>query len=296
MKKPFLAMVLAVAPFAASAGPDGDLADKYFSTNNPKLTAQERAAIAMAERWSAGNPTGIKPVPGPDGSIRFLFGASQPSIVCAVLQVCDIELQPGEQVNSLHLGDTARWSVEPAITGVGADEVQHLVIKPLDVGLETSLIVTTNRRTYHLRLRSHRTRFMPRVAFTYPETALAKWNTLRTREAQQRQAMTLPKTGEYLGNLNFNYSLSGDAAWKPLRVYNDGVKTIIQMPASMAQTEAPTLLVIRQEGGLFSDDETVMVNYRVQDDRYIVDTIFDKAILIAGVGSSQDRVTITREK
>ncbi|TXH83454.1 MAG: P-type conjugative transfer protein TrbG, partial [Thauera aminoaromatica] len=35
-------------------------------------------------------------------------------------------------------------------------------------------------------------------------------------------------------------------------------------------------------------------NYRVQGDRYIVDTIFDKAILIAGVGRSQDRVTITR--
>lgn len=108
--------------------------------------------------------------------------------------------------------------------------------------------------------------------------------------------MTIPETGEYLGNLNFGYSISGDASWKPLRVYNDGVKTIIQMPSSMAQTEAPTLLVIRKDGGLFSDDETVMVNYRVQDDRYIVDTIFDKAILIAGVGSSQDRVTITREK
>ena len=60
------------------------------------------------------------------------------------------------------------------------------------------------------------------------------------------------------------------------------------------QTEAPTLLVVRKEGGLFSDDETALVNYRVQGDRYIVDTIFDKAILIAGVGRSQDRVTITR--
>jgi len=32
----------------------------------------------------------------------------------------------------------------------------------------------------------------------------------------------------------------------------------------------------------------------VQGDRYIVDTIFDKAILVSGVGSSQDKVTITR--
>jgi type IV secretory pathway VirB9-like protein len=81
-----------------------------------------------------------------------------------------------------------------------------------------------------------------------------------------------------------------------VRVYNDGRKTIIQMPAAMAQTEAPTLLVVRKDGGLFTDDETVLVNYRVQGDRYVVDTVFDKAILIAGVGRGQDRVTITKGK
>lgn len=51
-----------------------------------------------------------------------------------------------------------------------------------------------------------------------------------------------------------------------------------------------------KDGGLFSDDETVMVNYRVHGDRYIVDNVFDKAILIAGIGPGQDRVTITRGK
>jgi type IV secretory pathway VirB9-like protein len=81
-----------------------------------------------------------------------------------------------------------------------------------------------------------------------------------------------------------------------VRVYNDGRKTIIEMPKAMQQTESPSLLVVRKDGGIFTDAETVMVNYRVQGDRYIVDTVFDKAILIAGVGSSQDRVTITRRK
>ena len=68
------------------------------------------------------------------------------------------------------------------------------------------------------------------------------------------------------------------------------------MPPSMAKTEAPTLLVVRSAGGIFTDDETVMVNYRVHGDRYIVDTVFDKAILIAGVGRKQDRITITKGK
>jgi type IV secretion system protein VirB9 len=224
-----------------------------------------------------------------------VYGAQQASIVCAVLQVCDIELQPGEQVNNLNVGDT-RFTVEPAISGAGATEVQHLIIKPLDVGLQTSLIVTTNRRTYHLQLRSHRTEFMPRVGFTYREDALAKWDAIKVQENQQRQAQTIPQTKEYLGDLNFSYTLTGSAPWKPVRVYNDGRKTIIQMPAAMAQTEAPTLLVVRKDGGWLTDDETVMVNYRVQGDRYVVDTICDKAILIAGVGNGQDRVTITKGK
>ena len=297
MKKIFSVVALGAAllsPTLALAA--DDLADKYFTGKNPTLTPQERAAIDIAKRWNAGAATGMKPVAGSNGAIKFLFGAQQPSIVCAVLQVCDVALQPGEQVNSINLGDTARWTVEPAITGSGPNEVQHLIIKPMDVGLETSLIVTTNRRTYHLRLRSHRTEFMPRVAFTYTEDAMAKWDAIKTREVKEKQSRTIPQTGEYLGDLNFAYDVSGSAAWKPLRVYNDGTKTIIQMPSTMQQTEAPTLLVVRKDGGVFTDEETVMVNYRVQGDRYIVDTVFDKAVLIAGVGSSQDRVTITRGK
>jgi len=306
MKALFAAAILAVVPLlsladgdkggAAKAGVVNDNpADAYFSKQNPKLTPQEKVAIAIAEKWQAGAASGIKPVAGPEGSVRFIYGVQQISIVCAVLQVCDVELQPGEQLNNLNVGDP-RFTVEPAVSGAGAAEVLHLIIKPLDVGLQTALVVTTNRRAYHMNLRSHHTEFMPRVSFIYPEDAAAKWDVVRMREVKEKQEQTIPQTKEYLGDLSFKYALAGSARWKPVRVYNDGVKTIIQMPWAMAQTEAPALLVLRKEGGLFSDDETVQVNYRVQGDRYIVDTVFDKAILIAGVGDSQDRVTITKEK
>ncbi|MDR4515808.1 MAG: hypothetical protein MRK00_00160 [Nitrosomonas sp.] len=64
------------------------------------MTQQEREAIAMAKKWQANSAQGIKPVAGTDGSIRFLSGAQQPSIVCAVLQVCDIEITPRTGNNS----------------------------------------------------------------------------------------------------------------------------------------------------------------------------------------------------
>lgn len=292
MKTIFAVMLCAVTFSPAFAT---NLTDKYFSDNNPTLSAQEKAAIDIARKWQNG-ARAVKPVAGPDGSIRYLFGAQQPSIVCAVLQVCDVALQVGEQVNSIHLGDTARWIIEPAITGTGATETQHLIIKPMDVGLETSLIVTTNRRSYHLKLRSHRTQYMAQVSFIYPEEALAKWDALQRRETTQYEKQIIPATGEYLGDLHFGYDVSGTALWKPVRIYNDGRKTIIEMPKEMAQTEAPTLLVVRRDGGLFREAETVMINYRIQSSRYIVDAVFDKAILIAGVGKQQERVTIVRTK
>ena len=293
IKKYIAAMILAFSPVLALAASDNP-AEVYFDTKEKALTAQEKYAVEIAQKWKeTSDNTGMKPVPGPEGSVVFVYGAQQISIVCAVLQVCDVALQPGEQVNNLNVGDR-RFTVEPAISGVGAAEVQHLILKPLDVGLETSLVVTTNRRTYHMSLRSHRTDFMPRVSFIYAEDALAKFDMIRLQEKKVKEEHTIPQTGEYLGDLNFNYEITGIAPWKPVRVYNDGTKTIIQMSSAMAQTEAPTLLVVRKDGGVFKDDETVMVNYRVQKDRYIVDTIFDKAILIAGVGSNQDRVTIIK--
>jgi len=271
--------------------------NKYFNKKNPVLTKQERQALKMVERWQKGKSHGgIQPFAGRNGAIQYVFGVQSPSIICAVLQICDIALQPGENVNSIQLGDTARWHVEPAVSGSGIYKTQHLLIKPMDVGLETSLVVATDRRVYHIRLRSHRTKYMPQTSFTYPEEVLAKWDTIQHQEQKKREQKILPKTREYLGDLSFNYEISGSAPWKPIRVFNDGRKTIIQMPKKIQQTEAPTLLVVRKEGGLLSNDETIMVNYRIQKDRYIVDTVFEKAILIAGVGKQQTKISITKKE
>jgi type IV secretion system protein VirB9 len=299
MKKAlFLAAVAVFAPGIALAESETELANQFFAPENPKLTAQEKAGLEISRSWIASTSASVSPVAGPDGTIRFLYGQSQPSIVCAVLQVCDVELQPGEQVSSVNLGDSVRWLVEPALSGAGNEAVQHLVIKPLDVGLETSLMVTTDRRTYHLRLRSHRTEYMPRVAFAYPDTAASKWLAVKrqAQAEQERKPQGEDKPKEYLGTLDFRYKVYGNAPFKPTRVYNDGVKTIIEMPTTFSQGEAPTLLVIRDSGSIFKKNEEVMVNYRLQDGRYVVDTLFDRAVLIAGVGLGQRKITIERRR
>jgi type IV secretion system protein VirB9 len=276
-----------------------------------KLPAQAAVGMTVANRYHQMTQSSVRPTQGAEGAVLFNFGATEPNIVCAPLEVCDIALQPAEQVSSILVGDSARWQLEPAVSGVAPFERQHIVVKPADVGLETSLIITTDKRTYHIRLLSRRTDYMPSVAFTYPDEVVAKWQALRAHTTAVNTALnkvisesslsmgadsspTGGPTSAYLSNLDFNYAINGRAAWKPVRVYNDGIKTIIEMPAAMAQTEAPALLVVRKGGSIKNTQDTTIVNYRVQNGRFIVDQIFEQAVLVAGVGGKQERITITR--
>lgn len=266
--------------------------DAYFGRRSKALSQEDRDALYAAEKSQTNY---VRPVAAADGTLQFNYRGQAISVVCAVLQVCDIELQPGESVNNMNIGDP-RIAVEPAVSGAGQNQTQHLVIKPLDVGIDTSLMVTTDRRTYYFRLKSDRREYMPRIAFTYSDASPASWvppPTPTTSAVDPAKAAALDAAAVNQvpdpQALFFNYEIDGHAEWKPVRVYSDGIHTFIQMPKSMSQTEAPTLLVIRDK------KEQVIVNYRVQGDRYIVDSVFKKAILIAGVGHKQTRVTITRD-
>jgi len=129
MNKHLTATVVTVLLITGQASANQDMAELYFSDKNPVLTRQEKQALAIANKWKGHNAIGMAPTSGKNGVVTYLFGVQQPSVVCAVLQVCDVALQAGEQVNSINLGDTARWTIEPAITGRGANEVQHIILK-----------------------------------------------------------------------------------------------------------------------------------------------------------------------
>jgi type IV secretion system protein VirB9 len=263
---------------------------------NPTLTARDRAGIEIADAW-AENRT--RPATGTEGAAMFTFGETLPSIVCAPLFVCDVMLQPGEIINDINLGDAVRWKVSPARSGSGADAVTHILLKPTDAGVTTNLVVTTDRRTYVLKLVSHRTEWMPRVAFSYPDDVRREWEDFlanqRTEQAVAAaraatvQTATVLPTGEPLATLDFGFDVRGDSpAWRPLRVYSDGQKTYIQFPPEMVHGQAPALV------GLGAGDAPEIINYRADGDRYVVDQVLERAALISGVGRRQDKVEIVR--
>lgn len=259
------------------------------------LNAKERRALKLSRQWRERSDL---PQPGEDGVVRFLYGAGLPTVVCAPLQVCNVALQPGEIVNNINVGDSVRWKITPAFSGDAATggRTTHLIIKPADAGLVTSLDIATNRRVYAIKLISTQREWMPLVAFSYSDDMQRQWAAYRQQVSFGAAATNLP-TGESLTDLDFGYRLTGDdPSWKPLRVYTDGAKTYIQFPPSITHSSAPVLVGLSDDGTWFSDPSTQMVNYRMQGDRYVVDRVLDHAALISGVGSSETRVVITRAR
>jgi len=245
-----------------------------------QMSANEAKGTAISGKWRGSRGLVTK---GADGKVVFLYGEVQPSVVCSPLQVCDIELQPGEVVRDVLVGDTVRWKVEPATSGPAGGQAIHLVVKPSEPGLVTSMVVTTSRRTYHIQLKSHRTRYMARVGFEYPDDVSAKLDAINAR----LEASIIPGAGVPAEKLDFHYSVSGSARWRPIRVYSDGTKTYIQFPRSISGQDAPVLFVV-------SGGENRIVNYRMKGDMMVVDYRIDRAVLVSGVGWKREKVKIRR--
>jgi type IV secretion system protein VirB9 len=168
-----------------------------------------------------------------------------------------------------------------------------IVIKPKALGLDTDLLVTTDRRAYYVRLISKPEEYLARVAFAYPDDEDAKWKAYLAREQEQRRREEFEASQispvESLENLNFNYTIQGgDSNMRPVRVVDDGKKTYIQMPPEAAHRELPILAVLEPDG------KAGLVNYRVKADMYIVDRLFDRGALILGVGKKAQRTEIIR--
>lgn len=276
----------ALAPNAESAVPAG-----FKPKTDVQLTVTAQEAVQMSEKWMDEHN---QPAVGRDGRVLYSYGAGLPTVVCAPLRVCMIELQSGEKlVGEPHIGDSVRWNLSPAMYGTGASATPVIVLKPQGPGLDTNLLITTDRRAYYLRLLSKPDDYVARVGFAYPDDYdnERKWQQqlAEQKDQQARSARIAELAPNAVESMFFNYRLKGDDSILPVRVFDDGRKTYIQISQTAKNREAPVLVVIGPDG------KQEMVNYRVKDDMYIVDRLFDKAELILGSGKKARKVEIARE-
>ncbi|WP_312217915.1 P-type conjugative transfer protein TrbG [Sphingobium yanoikuyae] len=249
----------------------------HAETRSKSAATVSSTVLGAPERAASGQLAGAFQIyPYVEGTIYRIMTAPE--------RVTDIVLQPGEALVAVASGDTARWVIGDTSSGSGTHKRTHILIKPASSGLRTNLLVTTDRRSYHLLVTSARETALAGISWTYPRDAL-----IALREAEQAQHRAEPVTsGLALEKLSFDYLISGDQpAWRPLRAFDDGRQTYIEFPPTIGVGEAPPLFLISQGG------EAQLVNYRMRERYYVVDRLFDQAELRLGT-KRQQIVRITR--
>lgn len=218
---------------------------------------------------------------------------TKPVIQCQPLRLCVVQLESGEQLNSVNVGDSVRWKIGEFLTGEGKTGSVSITIKPTETHIATDLIISTNKRTYNIGLVSKSGVSPSILRFWYPEETLRQ-SVLHAQAEQQKNsqvnmiASTTPTQGTKIdvNHLNFNYSIHGDSpVWKPTRVFDDSNKTFIEMPGISSRFNLPVLYLAKH-------GKLNMVNYRYRAPYFVVDGLFSKAWLISGKGDEQIKVEI----
>jgi type IV secretion system protein VirB9 len=205
-----------------------------------------------------------------------------------------IALRPGEKLVSKAAGDTVRWVMDETegATNAAGQSQTIVIIKPIEGGLRTNVVLTTDQRVYLLEAVSHAAPYYnSMISWNYPVE--------QAREAQLTKAISTVKAMAQsaevvspslsVSRLNFDYSIiskggrgglfhaAGAAPrWTPVRVFDDGAKTYIQFPHDLATSEAPPLFLIGPH------DQAELVNYRQAGGYYVVDRLISVAELRLG--------------
>lgn len=267
------------------------------------------------------------------GLVTFTYGSGIPTVVCALLELTDLAFEKGESILSVQLGDSVRWNIESAISGSANDSVEHLIVKPLEAGLKTSMLITTDRRTYHIRLKSTEADFMPAVVFSYPNSlklpskkhygddsylqytsnyvsnedhndnsetnsSLKNYSSVQnvSYEGNSRPALNVAATyNDSTQRRNYNYSVDGDSKIIPQNVYDDGKRTFIVMNNPINSSYLPVLQEISSESFLFfGEDKTNTINFTYFDNTFVVDGIYTHLRLISKNDEEKQSADVVR--
>jgi type IV secretion system protein VirB9 len=246
---------------------------------NPHTRVEEANGAARVQPSRAGYINAMQVYPFSEGALYQVYAAPG--------QITDIALAPGEQLvgsGPVAAGDTVRWVIGDTESGTGSTKRMHILVKPTRPDLITNLVINTDRRTYHLELRSTEKTYMASVSWAYAQDQLIA---LRRQNAAADAASPVA-TGVDINALNFRYKIEGDnPPWRPLRAFDDGRQVFIAFPTGIGQGEMPPLWIIGPAGG------AELVNYRIQGNHMIVDRLFAAAELRLG-GEHQKKVRIVR--
>lgn len=210
-------------------------------------------------------------------------------IFCQPYRVTDLVLEPGEQVLEMpFLSENQVWEIGAGVSRQGAMDVQHFFLKPSMSGLTTSMIIITDKRIYHMLLKSFRDAYMSIVRWNYPASMPFKISSAYVGNFSltgqtQKDTSSSSFDPKYLSfDYKMKYSLFHKPVWLPTLVFDDGRKTYIRMNETVLHRESPAVFNRKNE----------LINYRVDGNLIIIDQLIDKVTL----KRTNEKVIITKKK
>ncbi|MBR2461617.1 MAG: TrbG/VirB9 family P-type conjugative transfer protein [Spirochaetaceae bacterium] len=205
-------------------------------------------------------------------------------VICQTYHSTMILFEPGEElVENPYISESEVWKISRGIGQKDGLPQHHLVIKPDYSGLNSTLIVVTNKRIYQMELESTKTTYMPKVSWVYPRAIQDSESWIRWQQSKQ---LTTEFTGVDPEVLSFDYKMRHPVLnkpnWLPTQVYDDGIKTYIILDNMSLLTEYPVAFNERNE----------IINYRTKENTIIIDQLIEKVTLRLG----KQKVIITKKK
>jgi type IV secretion system protein VirB9 len=201
-------------------------------------------------------------------------------VVTRLLSLTVIQLQQGEvPIGTPYLSDTLRWELAGDVWAMdNGVQTQLIMIKPLEIGLNTNMIIITNKRIYQIILSSTSDMYMPMVKFRYPfETPFISIEGLQQVREATANGGKPDSNSEFLA---YNYKIKagflglgwGKPEWTPIEAWDDGHKTYIRLPRMVLQKDYPVVFEKRR----------YIVNYRIYHEVMELDKLVTDVTLQLG--------------
>lgn len=287
----FLGALSACAPLAHAAG----ATQATRSSETPQDSIQRE--IAQVQRRAQKGPLPAIPMPLNAQMVTFAFDKDYDyPILTRPWTMVHVEFARDEIIQGIYLSDnTGRWEKKVAKSG------HDFFIMPKIKDLLNTGVINTTLRTYHFTITSSTDGpYYKRVAWTddsdsievdlaaaggpAPDTVIAgqaggNRRMTTSQAASQHGSNPQPEfgTGDSvdLSRANFDYSIKGDAPFKPQMVFDDGKFTWIQIPPGVQ--EIPAVFALAADG------TAELVNFTTRRNYFVVQRLFpDGALLKLG--------------
>lgn len=265
------------------------LATSALATPTSKLSASAQVCDELRDRSARDRALSARPSHLDNRLVVFPY--HEHGLYTLHLQISSshthMEFSPDEQIVASFVNDETLFEQR-----VVERTLRDVFVRSLVKGATGSVTVITTKRRYQIELFevsecSNLPRYQ-RVSWSYAQRSWESSNTDAALDVSmgQTRSGSVPEPSRTsnsvdVSRLNLEYSIEGDAAIKPIRVFDDGTRTWLQFAGDMALR--PAIFQVNEEG------KGEPVDYLTEGNQFVLGRSFEHGLLLK-LGKQEVRI------